>query len=86
MFRKSGRKMLLGVAIASSFGIGYAFAWQQHMAAAITLLRHARAELIAASPNKGGHRAVAIDMVNQAIAQTIAGAQFARAHGEDVDY
>jgi hypothetical protein len=83
MFNKFGRKLLLGVAIACSFGMGYAFAVQGHMLNALSLLRQARSELIAAAPNKGGHRGVAIDMVNRAINQTIAGIEFARSRGED---
>jgi hypothetical protein len=83
MFKKFGRKLLLGVAIASSFGMGYAFAVQGHMLNALSLLRQARAELIAATPNKGGHRGIAINFVTRAINQTIAGIEFARSQGED---
>ena len=50
------RKALLGAAIAASMGIGYAIGAQPHMTASIGLLQSARAELAAATPNKGGHR------------------------------
>jgi hypothetical protein len=50
------RKALLGTAIAASMGIGYAIGAQPHMTASIGLLQSARAELAAATPNKGGHR------------------------------
>src|SRR3954471_21619189 len=50
------RKALLGTAIAASVGIGYAIGAQPHMSQSITLLQSARAELAAATPNKGGHR------------------------------
>ena len=50
------RKALLGTAIAASMGIGYAIGAQPHMTASIGLLQSARAELGAATPNKGGHR------------------------------
>jgi hypothetical protein len=50
------RKALLGAAIAASMGIGYAVGAQPHMTASIGLLQSARAELAAATPNKGGHR------------------------------
>ena len=48
------------------------------MYAAPDALRTARAELIAATPNKGGHRACAITLVNQAIDETIAGIRYAQ--------
>ena len=50
------RKALLGAVIAASMGIGYAIGAQPHMTASIGLLQSARAELGAATPNKGGHR------------------------------
>ncbi len=58
--------------------IGNAVAQQPRMYAALDALRTARAELIAATPNKGGHRARAIQLVNQAIDETNAGIRYAQ--------
>ena len=41
----SPQKLLVGVAIVSSLGIGYALGAQPHMDAALALLQNARAEL-----------------------------------------
>jgi hypothetical protein len=54
---------------------------QPHMAEAVRLLRAARAELAVSAPNKGGHREVAIQRTDEAIAQTLEGIEYARAHG-----
>ena len=67
------RKALLGTAIAASVGIGYAIGAQPHMGETITLLQSARAELAAATPNKGGHREKALGLIDQAIAEVRAG-------------
>jgi hypothetical protein len=71
------RKALLGAAIAASMGIGYAIGAQPHMTASIDLLRSARAELGAATANKGGHRERAIKLIDQAISEVRAGIAFA---------
>ena len=71
------RKALLGAAIAASMGIGYAIGAQPHMTASIGLLQSARAELAAATPNKGGHREKAMQLIDQAIAEVRAGIAFA---------
>jgi hypothetical protein len=47
------------------------------MEAALSHLHSARAELESAAPNKGGHRARAIEIVNQAIAEVQAGIDYA---------
>ena len=65
------RKLVLGTAIAASIGIGYAIGAQPHMAESITLLRSARAELAAATPNKGGHRERALGLIDQAIGEVL---------------
>ncbi len=80
---KSGLKTGLGIgalAAAMTVGafIGTAFAYQPHMHAALDALRTARAELVAAEDNKGGHRMSAIHLVDQAISETQAGIDFAR--------
>jgi len=80
MKNSSARKVLLGVAIAASMGIGYAIGAQPHMEASIGLLQSARAELAAATPNKGGHRERALGMIDQAIGEVRAGIAFAATH------
>ena len=80
MKNSSVRKVLLGAAIAASMGIGYAIGAQPHMEASIGLLQNARAELAAASPNKGGHRERALGMIDQAIGEVRAGIAFAATH------
>ena len=73
----SARKVLLGVAIAASMGVGYAIGAQPHMTTSIGLLQNARAELGAATPNKGGHRERAMGLIDQAIGEVRAGIAFA---------
>ena len=70
------RKLLLGTAIAA-MGIGYAIGAQPHMTASIGLLQSARTELGAATPNKGGHRERAMQLIDQAIGEVRAGIAFA---------
>ncbi|HWX86269.1 MAG TPA: hypothetical protein VNZ48_21940 [Xanthobacteraceae bacterium] len=77
MKTSSVKKMLLGTAIAASMGIGYAIGAQPHMAETIALLQSARAELAAATPNKGGHRERALELIDQAIGEVRAGIAFA---------
>ena len=71
------RKLLLGAGIAASIGIGYAIGAQPHMSESIALLQSARAELAAATPNKGGHRERGLALIDQAIAEVRAGIAFA---------
>ena len=52
---------------------GQATAAQPHMEAALDDLKAARSELMAATHNKGGHRAEALRLVNAAIAETRTG-------------
>ena len=77
MMNSSTRKILLGAAIAASMGIGYAIGAQPHMEASVGLLQNARAELAAATPNKGGHREKAMGLIDQAIGEVRAGIAFA---------
>jgi hypothetical protein len=65
---------LVGGAVA---GATIAFAAQPHMTNALGSLQAARAELVRAEANKGGHRERAIGLVDQAIAETRAGIAFA---------
>jgi len=71
------RKLALGAVIASSLGVGYAIGAQPHMAESIALLQSARAELVKATPNKGGHRERALGLIDQAIGEVQAGMNFA---------
>ena len=68
--------LVLSTTLAIGACIG-ASAQQPHMRAALDALRTARSELVAATPNKGGHRARAIALVNQAIDETNAGINYA---------
>ena len=60
------------------FVSGRVSADQPHMRAALNALRNARNELQLATANKGGHRAKAIDLVNQAITQVEKGIAYAQ--------
>ncbi len=61
-------------------GFTAAQADQPHMQAALDHLKAGRAELILAVADKGGHRANAIRLTDQAIAETQAGIGFAATH------
>ena len=73
----SFNRLLVGIALASSLGIGYAIGAQPHMEATIALLQNARSELNAATPNKGGHRERAMALIDQAIGEVRLGINFA---------
>ena len=60
--------------------IGRASADQPHMHAALEHLRGAKGELQAATEDKGGHRAKAVRLVNEAIVQVEKGIEFDRRH------
>ncbi|MFB9268428.1 hypothetical protein ACFFWD_35825 [Bradyrhizobium erythrophlei] len=77
MTTSSVRKLLLGVAIAASMGIGYAVGAQPHMDESLAMLQSARGELARATPNKGGHRERALGLIDQAIGEVRAGIAFA---------
>ena len=78
--RASFNRLLMGVAVASSLGIGYAIGAQPHMEATLGLLQNARSELTAATPNKGGHRERALALIDQTIDQVREGITFAATH------
>ena len=73
----SARPVVIAIAVVSSLGIGYALGAQPHMSETIALLRSARAELAAATPNNGGHRERALGLIDQAIEQVREGIAFA---------
>lgn len=66
------------VAMGSGFFAGQAFANQPNMEAALVSLRSSRADLVAATDNKGGHRLKAIGYVDLAIAEVKAGIAYAQ--------
>ena len=66
---------LLGASVRS------ASAYQGNMEHALGSLQAALQELQASTPNKGGHRERAIEMVRQAMAETQAGFTFANERG-----
>lgn len=68
------------VAFAGGAMVGGALADQPRMHSALDHLRAARADLQAATPDKGGHRNRALAAVNTAINQTEAGIRFDRRH------
>ncbi len=62
------RDVIVATAAAAIAGsIATAYAAQPHMDKALDFLRSARSELNQATPNKGGHRVKAINLINQAI-------------------
>jgi len=73
-------RVLVGIAVASSLGSGYAIGAQPHMQETIALLQSARSELTAATPNKGGHRERALALIDQAIAEVNDGINFGATH------
>jgi hypothetical protein len=60
---------------------GTADAYQGNMERALSSLYNALGSLRESTANKGGHRAKAMELVGQAIAETQAGIEFAAEHG-----
>jgi hypothetical protein len=63
----------LAIGAGVGFGVSRADTNQPHMQAALAALQTAQHELTVAEQNKGGHRANALNLVNQAITETEAG-------------
>jgi len=61
----------------TAIGASIAYANQPHMVSALEILSSARAELVRATANKGGHRERAIEAVDRAIYETRQGIAFA---------
>ncbi len=61
----------------TAIGASIAYANQPHMVSALEILNSARAELVRATANKGGHRERAIEAVDRAIYETRQGIAFA---------
>ena len=78
--RRESIEQLLAVAGIAAVAVGSAKAEQPHMVAAENLLRQAQEELRKAMPDKGGHRAKAMEAVKVALEEVHAGVQFAREH------
>lgn len=72
--------VLLCAVLVSGFLLGRASADQPHMQAALEHLRAAKGELDRADADKGGHRAKAISLVNDAISQVERGIGYDRHH------
>ncbi len=70
---------ITGLLICGSISI-WAAERQPHMRIALQHLREARIQLEKAAPNKGGHRAKAIELVDRAIDQVEKGIQYADRH------
>ncbi len=69
------------VALGATAVVSPAEAAQPNMDAALVSLNGSLAALQAATPDKGGYRARAINLVEQAIADVKAGIQWAKTHG-----
>jgi hypothetical protein len=67
------RHLVFSICASIILSFGLANAAQPNMQAALAALRNARRSLIDATPDKGGHRANAIKLTDQAIAETQAG-------------
>ena len=74
------QRLLIGLTIATSMGVGYALAQQPHMDATLRLLQDAHHELELATPNKGGHRERALGLIEQASSQVREGIEYAVHH------
>ena len=69
--------VLVTVILILGYSAGCATGGQPHMQAALDELRAARSELEAALSDKGGHRARAIELVDEAIGEVQAGIAYA---------
>ncbi|MCK0209041.1 hypothetical protein MWN33_13470 [Starkeya koreensis] len=84
MTRRDLATLAAGGALAVAFATLPALpasAYQGNMERAVSDLYAALASLRESTPNKGGHRERAIELVRQAIAETQAGIDFADEHG-----
>ena len=78
-FSKSPTAILVtGLTVGAIAGACAAWAAQPNMQEALGQLQAARASLVRAEANKGGHRDRAINFVDSAIAETKAGIAYAR--------
>lgn len=80
MRRSLTRALLLVTVLALGFIAGHLSAAQPHMNSALRQLRSAKASLNKATPDKGGHRNRAVELVDQAIDQVERGIAYDRRH------
>ena len=77
-------KRILAVVIIAAFlvggTIGICAADEPHMRAALDHLREAKEQLEKATPNKGGHREKAIELIDRAMGQVKEGIEFGEHH------
>jgi len=77
-------KKLLAAAVVATLlvggTIGICSADEPHMRAALDHLREAREQLERATPNKGGHREKAIELIDHAMGQVKEGIEFGEHH------
>jgi hypothetical protein len=78
--RRETVQYLLTAAAAATVAAGVVKADQPHMEAAMSSLQTALKELQEATADKGGHRGTAIKLIKQAIVETQAGIDWAKAH------
>jgi len=80
MMRRILIALVLVLTVSAGFMVGRASAAQPAMQDALLNLRQARAALDRATADKGGHRARAIALVNDAIVQVEEGMKYDRRH------
>ena len=80
MLKKRFVVMIVALCLTAGFAIGAWAERQPHMRAALEHLREARAELRAAAPDKGGHKAEAIRLIDRAITHVREGMEYADTH------
>ena len=80
MRRNVLRVFALSLVLLAGFVAGQLTAAQPHMQTALTHLRAARHSLEQATADKGGHRARALELVDEAIDQVQKGMTFDRRH------
>ncbi|MGC8484416.1 MAG: hypothetical protein ACP5O6_02080, partial [Candidatus Baltobacteraceae bacterium] len=78
-YMRIGALLFIGLVLGSVV-TAYAFERQPHMQMALSALNRAAAQLNAAQRDKGGHRAAAFNLVEQAIGQVRAGIAFDNHH------
>ncbi len=78
MRRSLIRALVLVSVLALGFIAGQLSAAQPHMQAALRHLRSAKADLNKATPDKGGHRARALELVDSAIEEVERGVRYDR--------
>jgi len=80
MRRSLIRGLFLTLILAAGFIAGQLSAAQPQMQSALTNLRQARANLLRATPDKGGHRERAISLIDDAIKEVEKGIGWDRRH------